>query len=154
MPGTRIAFADANWIVAAYHVTRENTQVERWRDIHDDQITVISEAVLAECRCNFWRIGNRFSDLESDCRGGLFQDCGLTFAEMTAAAEPLFRRYAPRCNIGTLDLLHIAAAKHSGCRWFLSFDTRSGCRAVAAAEKLKVFPELTSADKRLLEKLR
>jgi hypothetical protein len=65
----------------------------------------------------------------------------------------LFRRYAPRCNVGTLDLLHVAAARRFGCRWFLSFDTASGCRAVAHACGLKVFPELGPEDRAWLKKL-
>lgn len=115
---------------------------------------IVSEAVIAECRCNFWRAGDRLAALESDLRSRLFIDCGYTFAEMTTLAHGLFQRYASRCNVGTMDLLHIAAAKRFGCRWFLSFDSNSGCRAVAHAEKLKVFPELNAVDKSWIAKFK
>jgi predicted nucleic acid-binding protein len=154
MPATRIAFADTNWLFSTYYQTRERAEVERWAAQSGLQTIVISEAVLAECRCNFRRAGDRFGALESDLRARLFVDCGYTFAQMTALADEMFRKYAPRCNVGTLDLLHVAAAKRFGCRWFLSFDSNSGCRAVAHAESLKVFPGLNATDRRWLAKFK
>ena len=154
MSETRIAFADTNWLFSTYYRTRERAEVERWAAHAGAQTLVVSEAVLAECRCNFRRAGDRLGALESDVRARLFVDCGYTFAQMMTMADDLFHRYAPRCNVGTLDLLHIAAAKRFGCRWFLSFDSNSGCRAVAHAEHLKVFPELNPTDRRWLAKLK
>ena len=154
MHDSRIAFADTNWLVAIYHPNESSAAVRRWNETHPGSTLIVSEAVLAESRCSFWRVGNRFAALESDLRRGLFQDCGFKFAEMSADAAPMFQRYAPRCNVGTLDLLHIAAARRFGCRWFLSFDTNSGCRAVAHAENLKVFPELNATDRRWLAKFK
>lgn len=69
-------------------------------------------------------------------------------------SKELFRTYAPRSNVGTLDLLHVAAAKRFGCTWFLSFDSASGCRAVAHACGLRVYPELNSTDRAWLKRLR
>ena len=66
---------------------------------------MISVAVLAECRCNFWRAGSRLPELESDLEARLYLDCGYTFEQMLSMAGELFRRYAPRSNVGTLDLL-------------------------------------------------
>jgi hypothetical protein len=76
-----------------------------------------------------------------------YVDCGYTFEEMVGMANDLNRRYAPRSNVGTLDLLHIAAARQFGCQWFLTFDKASGCRAVAHSCGMKVFPELTPAER-------
>jgi hypothetical protein len=50
-------------------------------------------------------------------------------------------------------LLHIQAAKRFGCRWFLSFDSASGCRAMAAVLGLKVFPELNDQDRDIARRL-
>jgi hypothetical protein len=36
----------------------------------------------------------------------------------------------------------------------LSFDSNSGCRAVAHAEGLKIFPELNATDRRWLTKFK
>ncbi len=64
-----------------------------------------------------------------------------------------FRYLAPRCNVGLLDILHIEAAKRFGCRWFLSFDSASGCRAAAAALGRKLFPQLDEHDRESLKRL-
>ncbi len=53
-----------------------------------------------------------------------------------------------------LDILHLQAAKRFGCPWFLSFDSASGCRALAVVVGLKVFPELTAQDREIIRKLR
>jgi len=125
MPETRVAFADANWLFALYYETRVSKDVRRWASIGPSTI-IVSQPVLAECWCNFWRAGDRARALDSDLRARRFIDCGFTFEEMAVASRSLFQRYAPKCNIGTMDLLHIHAAKRFGCRWFLSFDSASG----------------------------
>jgi len=115
---------------------------------------VVSQPVLAECWCNFWRAGDRALALDPDLRARRFIDCGYTFEDLASASKDWCRRFAPRCNIGTLDLLHIQAAKRFGCRWFLSFDSASGCRAIAAVLGLKVFPELNDQDRETARRLR
>ena len=151
MPETRIGFADTNWGVSTYHHTRDSDLVRDWAEKGQSTI-VISGVVLAECQCNFWRLGNRWLALENDVRTGVWVDCGQTFEALMRLAADLFRRYAPRCNVGTLDLLHIAAARRFGCRWFLSFDSNSGCRAVAYDCGLKLFPALKVEDRAWLKK--
>jgi hypothetical protein len=152
MPQTRIAFADTNWLFSLYYQTRDRPAVEAWARKGRSTL-VISTAVLAECRCNFWRAGDRLNLLESDFEARLYVNCGYTFEEMLSLAGDLFRRYAPRSNVGTLDLLHVAAARHFGCEWFLTFDSASGCRAVAHACGLKLFPELTNQDRTWLKRI-
>jgi hypothetical protein len=153
MPETRIAFADANWLFALYYETRVSAVVRQWAEKGSSTL-VVSQPVLAECRCNFWRAGDRVLALESDLRARRLIDCGYTFEDLATASKDLFQRFAPRCNIGTLDLLHIQAAKRFGCRWFLSFDSASGCRAVAVALGLKVFPEVNEQDREVAKRLR
>ncbi|MFN3409255.1 MAG: PIN domain-containing protein [Limisphaerales bacterium] len=153
MPDSRIAFADTNWLVSTYHRTRDSAVIAAW-NARGPATLVVSGPLLAEVRCAFWRLGNRWSALESDLRAGSLTDCGLTFEALVPLADDLFRRYAPRCNAGTLDLLHIAAARQFGCHWFLSFDSNSGCRAVASAAELKVFPALNATDRDWLRKFR
>ncbi len=151
MPQTRIAFADTNWLFSLYYQTQDRPAVEAWARKGPSTL-VISVAVLAECRCNFWRAGNRLHLLESDIAARVYLNCGYTFDEMVAMSRELFRRFAPRSNVGTLDILHVAAARRFGCQWFLSFDSASGCRAVAQACGLRVFPELTHQDRAWIEK--
>ena len=82
-----------------------------------------------------------------------FVDCGYAFEDLVKAPEAWFRQFASRSNIGTLDVLHIQAAERFGCRWFLSFDSASDCRAIAAAVGLKVFPELNDQDRDIADRL-
>lgn len=152
MPQTRIAFADTNWLFSLYYQTKDRHAVRTWAEKGVSTL-VISVAVLAECRCNFWRAGDRLKALESDLEARVFVDCGYTFEEMLGLAGDLFRRYAPRSNVGTLDILHVVAARRFGCQWFLSFDSSSGCRAVAHACGLKLFPELGAEDRTWLKRM-
>jgi hypothetical protein len=152
MPSPRIAFADSNWLVATYYQTRDTVRVEEWVK-RGPSTLIVSAAVLAECQCNFWRLGNQWPSLAGDLRAGRWVDCAQSFETLVSLASDLFRRYAARSNVGTLDLLHIAAARRFGCRWFLSFDSASGCRAVAHACGLTVFPELGSQDRAFIRKL-
>ncbi|HSH40408.1 MAG TPA: PIN domain-containing protein [Chthoniobacterales bacterium] len=151
MSAARIGFADTNWLVSSYHQTRDSSAVQEWAAKGESTI-VISVAVLAECECNFWRIGRQWPVLAHDLKRGLWINAGQSFEDILLAAADLFRQFAPRCNVGTFDLLHVAAARRFGCRWFLSFDSNSGCRAVAHACGLRVFPELNAQDRIWLRK--
>ena len=67
--------------------------------------------------------------------------------ERTATrALELIEQFGARFNAGTLDTLHVALAQLSGCTWFLSFDTHSNARVLAASARLKVFPDLRPAE--------
>jgi predicted nucleic acid-binding protein len=152
MSTTRIAFADTNWLYATYYDTPDTEHVIEWAG--QPSTLVISSAVLAECRCNFWRGGDRLAALESDLRARRITDCGLNFETLSDLSGDAFRRFASRSNVGTLDILHVVAAKRFGCQWFLSFDVESGCRAMAAAAGLKVYPPIAARDRKLLARFR
>ena len=47
---------------------------------------------------------------------------------------------------------HVALAQLSGCNWFLSFDTNSNARILAAAGRLKVYPPLSASEKSKIPK--
>jgi predicted nucleic acid-binding protein len=59
----------------------------------------------------------------------------------------LIERFGARLNAGTLDTMHVALAQLSGCTWFLSFDTNSNARVLAASARLRVFPKLLPGEK-------
>ena len=46
-----------------------------------------------------------------------------------------------------MDTLHVAAALVGGCPRFLSFDSNSNARVLAASARLTVWPELTAEEK-------
>ena len=153
MPSPRIAFADANWLVAVYHQTRHEATVQQWARGGPSTL-MVSAPLLAEARCTFWRLGDRWPVLAADVKSGRYTDCGYPFETLVTLADDLVRRYAPRCDVGTLDLLHLAAARRFGCRWFLSFDSHSGCRALASVLGMKVFPDLNKGDREWVRKLK
>ncbi len=152
MPATRIAFADSNWLFSLYYETRDSHRIRDWAG--EPSTIILSGPVLAECRCAFWRAGNRIEALETDMRAKRFIEAGYGFESLVEEARPHWKRLSPRFNLGTLDMLHVLAARRFGCTWFLSFDTQSGCRALAAAFGLKVFPALTTGDREILSKLK
>jgi predicted nucleic acid-binding protein len=152
MPATRVAFADTNWLFSLYYETRDSHWVRQWAA--RPSTIVLSGMVVAECRCTFWRAGDRIEALESDIRARRFIDSGYSFESLAEEARGHWRRFSPRFNLGTLDMLHVMAARRFGCSWFLSFDSQSGCRALASALGMKVFPGLITADRDILCKLR
>ncbi len=58
MPQTRIAFTDANRLFALYYETRFSSHVREWA-AKGPSTLVLSRVVVAECRCNLWRAGDR-----------------------------------------------------------------------------------------------
>lgn len=60
-------------------------------------------------------------------------------------AAGLMINYCPRWKkLRSLDALHVAMAVEGGFKTFVSFDTRSFQRVLAATQKLKVWPPLTA----------
>ena len=59
----------------------------------------------------------------------------------------LMDKFGANLRAGALDNLHVALALVSGCSWFLSFDTNSNARILAASARLKVYPELSPAER-------
>lgn len=64
----------------------------------------------------------------------------------------LIEKFGASLNAGTLDTLHVALAQLSGCTWFLSFDSHSNARILAAAARLHVYPPLLPAEKAKIPK--
>ncbi len=74
--------------------------------------------------------------------------------DLQTRASNLLAQYAHKAEIGVFDAMIVSAAKAAGAEWFLCFDTGSDARALAAVLRLRVFPDLTSEDKRRLALLR
>ena len=92
MPSPRIAFADANWLIATYYQTRDTRAVLNWAE-RGPSTMIVSVAVLAECQCNFWRLGDRWPSLASDVRAGRWVDCAMSFETLVSLANDLFRQF-------------------------------------------------------------
>src|ERR1043166_2910079 len=152
-----IAFADTNWLVAACFVNDRTPTVQRFVR-KNDWPWHISPPVLFECHAVFPRLA-RVADpaqlklLKADVGGKIILH-SFPWDDLQARASNLIAQCAHNGEIGAFDAMIVAAAKTAGAQWFLCFDTGSNARALAAALKLRVFPELTEDDKERFALLR
>src|SRR2546426_5979323 len=153
-------FADTNWLEALYFDAEDKEQqtrcgiVERFMRSHKGQLG-ISHIVYLEARNVFSRSAGEdepeeWRRLVSDFNGLLYLD-PLNWEFLRREAFWLFSRYSAKAAIGTLDMAILASAKLCGATRLLSFDET--LQAVAAMERIVVFPPLMDAGKRLLSVL-
>ena len=83
---------------------------------------------------------------------GLWQRAPQDWSLAAEKAGKIIDRYGASLSAGTLDTLHVALALLSGCTWFLSFDTHSNARTLAASCRLRVFPDLIASEKARLQR--
>lgn len=156
-------FADTNWLASIYiephrgdaEAVRRRELVTRFMRRTGGQL-LISHVVLLEARNIFARItGERepreWQMLEADFDGRLYV-APLNWDLLRRECYSLFKRYAWKTQIGTFDTAIVASAKLAGARRFLSFDVTA--RAIAASERIEVYPALDVAGKRLLSELK
>ena len=151
-------FADTNWIVATYFIKRDADRtgtVERFMRRHGQPL-VISHLVLLESLNVFaWTAKQKDSaewvSFQADL-GRKFLVDTMQWDLVRQRMTELCAAYSHRAKLGTLDLTLVASALLTGAQIFLSFDSQ--CRALAAAQRLKVFPELNAQEKEMLGTLR
>jgi predicted nucleic acid-binding protein len=150
-------FADTNWLVAAYFDKADANRsaiVQRF-GARTDSPWIISAVVLMECANTFPALAGEpnpeaWRELQRDIgRRVWLLDAG--WSAIAANADDLISRFSHRARLGTLDLMILASALKCGATHFLSFDTNSSARALAAVLKLKVVPELTELDRRRMQ---
>jgi hypothetical protein len=146
--------ADTNWLVAAYFVNVDLSRTDiviRFAD-HWDVAWRVPRPVLLEAQNVFAAYagkpnGDEWITFQGDVGTKLFIP-ELGWNELLATTEELCDRFSHKTRLGTLDLMILASALRIEATHFLSFDTDSSTRALAAHLKLKVFPDLTAEDKR------
>ena len=153
-------FADTNWLVASYFRTPDDDRsglVGRFARKHDLPLMVAPLVYLESRNVFAWiaRAANpkEWRMMQADI-GSKLELAPMDWASLSQRAETLFARHSHRARLGTFDVMLVAAALESEATHFLSFDTNSNARALAAACKLKVFPELTESDRQRLSVLR
>ncbi len=153
-------FADTNWLVATYFnkVDDERSGIVRRFARRYDRPLMVAPIVYLEARNVFcWMAGSanpkEWQLLEADLGSKLLL-LPMDWAAISNKAEELFARHSHRAKLGTFDVMLVASAVLSDATHFLSFDTNSSARALAAAAKLKLFPELAEADRQRLSTLR
>lgn len=145
--------ADTNWLVAAYIVKLDQPRTEIVHRFIErcDLPWIVPPPALIEARSVFASYTNtpkspEWERLKGDL-GHKLLPSPHSWEEIALKAEELSDRFSPKARVGTLDLLILAAAVKAEATHFLSFDSNSNTRGLAAVLKLKVFPDLTVADK-------
>jgi hypothetical protein len=76
------------------------------------------------------------------------------WSEAIEAALAIAEQMREKLAVDSADTLHVGWAKLERCTMFGSFDTASGARALAFAQGLKVWPEMTETDFQQYARLR
>jgi predicted nucleic acid-binding protein len=150
--------ADTNWL-ARYYIPPGPLHEICLRQVERHDVPLhISPPVLYEVSTVFPRLTGHANpaalvQLKSDFGDNvIFHPLDWSLLERKGAE--LLDKYAHKAAIGAMDSLIVASAIAAGCDWFYSFDTGSNARALAAASRLKVFPDLTEEDMTRLAVLR
>jgi hypothetical protein len=152
--------ADSNWLVAAY-VTGQNpvrTEVVRRFTARMDVPIWLSLVVELECQNIFAALGQEpkgeeWCQFQADI-GTKLLVTEIGWNSLVEKSRELFQRFSHKARLGTLDTMILASALKAEATHFLSFDTNSNTRALAAVLKLKVFPALTAEDRRRMAAFR
>ncbi len=145
-------YADTNFLVAAHFEVPGHTDVVERYLRRSTRPFVVGELAELECRSVFARKehradGEAWRALTARLDAGDWHREPVSWERVMAKARELIDRHSPRIQVGSLDTLHVAAALVAGCSTFLSFDVQSNARVLAASTRLKVWPELSAAEK-------
>jgi predicted nucleic acid-binding protein len=145
-------YLDANFIAAVhFNVAGQSETAERY--VRKSSLPfVVSELAELEARRAFVRRTEQarsepWEVFSEKLDAGTWLRYPVAWDQTVSRTVELIERYGARLNAGTLDTMHVALAQLSGCTWFLSFDTNSNARVLAASARLKVFPELHPAER-------
>ena len=145
-------YLDSNFIAALhFNIVGQTAVAEKFVRKASLPFLVSSLADL-ECRRAFiFRAGHGKSEnwlrFQDKLDAGAWLRFPVQWDRAAAKATDLIEKCGATLNCGTLDTLHVALAQLAGCTWFLSFDTNSNARVLAASARLKVYPELTPQEK-------
>ena len=145
-------YLDSNFATALHFNIRDQTEVAEKFVRKNSLPFLFSELAELECRRAFvLRTGETNSEnwahLVAFLTAGIWRREPLEWKAVSGRAQLLIDRFGAKLKPGTLDTMHVAHALHSGCTRFLSFDSDSNARVLAASCLLKVFPELNSREK-------
>src|SRR5947207_14366535 len=123
-----IAFADTNWLVAAYFLNDRTATVERF-SARRDWPWHVCQPVLLECHAVFPRLAKvanppQFNHLKADLGTKILYQ-SFPWDDLQERAKELLAHYAHKTEIGVFDAMIVAAAKAAGATWFLCFDAGS-----------------------------
>jgi predicted nucleic acid-binding protein len=145
-------YLDANFIAALhFNVAGQTETAERYVRKSALPFLVSDLAELEARRAFVHRTGQIRSEpwevFSDKIETGVWLRYSVIWERAMNRTRELIDRFGARLHAGTLDTMHVALAQLSGCTWFLSFDTHSHARVLAASARLKVFPSLVPAEK-------
>jgi predicted nucleic acid-binding protein len=153
-------FADTNWLEAMFFDLAGDQKprhlvVHKFMRRHGGQIG-LSHIVYLEARNVFSRVSGEaeppeWRELLAGLAGRFYLD-PMNWDLLRRESFRLFEKYSSRATIGTFDAAVLASAILAGAKRVLSFDET--LKALAVAEGLEVFPELTREGLAFLAKLK
>jgi predicted nucleic acid-binding protein len=142
--------ADSSLLVRLYRRDSKTEAVERFL-VKDGKVLSVSELARVEVLNVLLHHDERWEQFLADLEEGTrFRLEPVDWRDAFQQAESLARRFSRTLKPGGHDLVLVAAAVVVGATWFLSFDTNSCQRPLAASAGLRVWPPLDRDEKGLV----
>jgi predicted nucleic acid-binding protein len=148
--------ADSSLIVRLYDPLGNEREAESIHEFLEDDRKIVSITDL--CRIEVFNVllrkpltGAAEKFLDDLKEGERLRLEIVNWREALQHAESLARRFSATLKPGSHDLVLVASAVTLGADWFLSFDSNSAQRPLAAAAGLKVWPPLDKDEKGLVK---
>ena len=150
-------YADTSFIASAYGLDANTAAARRFIESSNPRLP-LAFLHWPELAKSFWTSHPENAEklwdwVKEDVAGGkkLFP-LELNAGLVARRAAGLIINFCPRWKkLRSLDALHVAAAMTGDFETFISFDTRSYQRVLAATQKLKVWPPLTAEENQFLK---
>ncbi len=141
---------DSSLLVRLYLRDSKIDVIERFLAA-DGKVLSVSELARVEVLNVLLRLEQETADFLADlAEGGRVRLEPVDWRDVFRQAESLARRFSRTLKPGGHDLVLVAAAVIVGATWFLSFDTNSCQRPLAASAGLRVWPPLDRDEKGLV----
>lgn len=150
-------YADTSFIASAYGLDANSTAARRFIETNEPRLPLMF-LHWPELAKSFWTSHPENAEklwdwVKEDVAGGKkLYPLELDTDVVAKRAAGLIIHFCLRWKkLRSLDALHVAAAVTGNFKTFVSFDTRSYQRVLAATQKLKVWPPLTAGENQFLK---
>ena len=145
-----MTYADSSFISSVYLPDCHTAQAREFVDSHRPRLPFIF-LHWPEVAGTIWKHSPLaepiWERLKNDIADGKFLSPELDAEAVSRRAAGLMVHFSPRWKkLRSLDAMHVSAAVEGGFKTFLSFDTNSFQRTLAASQKLKVWPPLNDLE--------
>jgi len=150
-------YADTSFIASAYGLDANTAAARRFIETSKPRLP-LAFLPWPELAKSFWTSHRENAEklwdwVKEDVAGGKkLYALELDADQVAKRAAGLIINFCQRWKkLRSLDALHVAAAATGNFKTFVSFDTRSFQRVLAATQKLKVWPPLTAEENLFLK---